>query len=154
MTGLSNNNVQSKVSFKGNKMTGSSNNNVQGKVSFKGNTMTGSSNNNVHSKVSFKGNTMTGSSNNNVHSKVSFKGNTMTGSSNNNVHITMQVHLTDQIRSIKTQCNAVYPKICFRKCHISVLGVEKYHKFSGGEYPQTSLLVHTIPHQTFCQTSS
>ena len=28
----------------------------------------------------------------------------------------MQVHLTDQIRFIKAQCNAVYPKICFRKC--------------------------------------
>jgi hypothetical protein len=29
---------------------------------------------------------------------------------------TMQVQLTDQILSIKAQCNAVYPKICFRKC--------------------------------------
>jgi hypothetical protein len=29
--------------------------------------------------------------------------------------------------------------------------VEKYKKISGGEYPQTLLLVHTIPHQTFCQ---
>ena len=42
-------------------MTGSSNDNVQSKVSFKRNTMTGSSNNNVQSKVSFKGNTMAGS---------------------------------------------------------------------------------------------
>ena len=131
---------------KGNMMTGSSNDNVQSKVSFKRNTMTGSSKNNVQSKVSFKGNTMTGSSNNTVHSKVSFKGNTMTGSSNNNVQ--------SKVSLKRQQGDAVYPKICFRKCHISVLGVEKYQKFSGGEYPQTSLLVHTIPHQTFCQTSS
>ena len=39
-------------------------------------------------------------------------------------------YLTDQIRSIKAQCNTVYPKICLENAHISVLGVEKYKKFA------------------------
>jgi hypothetical protein len=58
---------------------------------------------------------------------------------------TMQVHLTDQIQSIKAQCNAVYPNICFRKCsHFSHR--EKYKNI----FSQTPLLIHTIPHRTFC----
>jgi hypothetical protein len=48
-------------------------------------------------------------------------------------------YLTDQIRSIKAQCNTVYPKICLENAHISVLGVEKYKKFAfsleGGQNP-------------------
>ena len=62
----------------------------------------------------------------------------------------MQVHLTDQIWSIKAQCNAVYPKICFRKCsHFSPRG-GKIQKMFWGRIPQTPLPVHTISHQTFC----
>jgi hypothetical protein len=48
---------------------------------------------------------------------------------------TTQVHLTDQIRSINAQCNAVYPKICFRKCsHFSSRG-GKIQKIFRGRIP-------------------
>ena len=63
----------------------------------------------------------------------------------------MQVHLTDQILSINAHCNVTLyiQKSVSENAHISVLRVEKYKHFSGGEYPQIPL-VHTIPHQTFC----
>jgi hypothetical protein len=47
----------------------------------------------------------------------------------------MQIHLTDRIRSIKAQCNAVFPKICFKKCsHFSPRG-EKIQNIFWGRIP-------------------
>jgi hypothetical protein len=51
---------------------------------------------------------------------------------------TMQVHLADQIQSIKAQCNAFFPKICFWKCsHFSSRG-GKIQKIFWGRIPPDS----------------